>query len=368
MSVVRKSVFLGWLVVGPVLVAQAPAPPGATPPTVRVVAPRPLAESTRYTVPGRTEPLAQVRVFTRATGTVRERRFDIGERVEAGAVLAIVDAPDVDRAVDAAAAAIEQAEAQAKVAEVVARRAASLAEQQVGSAEDAEVRAAEAAAAAAAVRRARAEHARLLEVQGFAVVRAPFAGIVAARNVERGDRVRGDASGPDDWLYLLAGVGQLRFVTAAAPELALRVDGQPQAVVSFREHPGREFPVVRALRSGVFAAEAGSMRIELLLDNAGMDLPPGMTGTATFVLPAPTSAFLVPNNAVQLREGRTFLAVVDAGRIRRLEVVVGKVRGNDVEVEHARLRGDSQVVLNPNALLTDGVAVQVAAMAAEAKR
>lgn len=358
MNVVVWNVFLGGVLLGSTVSGQAQGAPPGSPPTVRVTAPKPVTAATRYTVPGRTEPFAQVRVFTRATGTVRERRFDIGARVAAGEVLAIVDAPDVDRAVAAAAATVEQAEAQAKVAEVVARRAAALAEQQVGSAEDAEVRAAEAAAAAAAVRRARAEHARLLEVQGFAVVRAPFAGIVAARNVERGDRVRGDASGAEDWLYELVAVEQLRFVTAAAPELALRVDATPQATVTFREYPGRDFPVVRALRSGVFAAAEGSMRIELLLDNPGMEMSPGMTGSATFVLPVAGSAFLVPSNALQLREGRSSVAIVEAGRIRRLEVVVGRTRGNEVEVAHAGLQPGSQVILNPNALLADGAEVR----------
>lgn len=364
MNVVGRNVFLGWMMLGPVAFAPAQAAPAATPPTVRVVAPKPVAETTRYTAPGRTEPLAQVRVFTRATGIVRERRYDIGERVLAGAVLAIVDAPEVDRAVAAAAAAVEQAQAQAKVAEVVARRAATLAEQQVGSSEDAEVRAAEAAAAAAGVRRAQAEHARLVELQGFAIVRAPFAGIVAARNVERGDRVRGDASGAEDWLYLLVGVEQLRFVVAAAPELALRVGATPQATVTFREYPGRDFPVVRALRSGVFAAAEGSMKIELLLDNPGMEMPAGMTGSATFELPVATSAFLVPNNALQLREGRSSVAIVEAGRVRRVEVVAGRMRGNEVEITSALLQAESQVILNPNALLADGAVVQAVAQSA----
>ncbi len=335
-------------------------PAQAPPPTVRVVAPTLAATGETYNVPGRTEPLEQARIFTRATGIVRERRFDIGDRVAAGAVMAVIDVPEIDRGVEAAQAAIEQAEARAASAAAIARRAQALAEQDVASREDAEVRASEAAAAEAAVRIARAEHARLLELQRFATVRAPFDGIVAARNFDRGDRVRGDAAGAEGWLYQLVRVDELRFVCTAAPDLALRVSASPRAVVRFREFPGREFAVVRALRSGVFDPVVGTMRVELLLANVDLTLPAGMTGTATFALDAAPGTFLVPTNALQLREGSASIMVVEDGKATRIEVAAGRTRGTTIEVASARLTARSQVIVNPNALLRDGDAVQLA--------
>ena len=64
-----------------------------------------------YELPGRTEPLESALIFTRATGIVRERKFDIGDQVKAGDVLAIIDAPEIDREVEAARAAMDQAAA-----------------------------------------------------------------------------------------------------------------------------------------------------------------------------------------------------------------------------------------------------------------
>ena len=67
---------------------QRRAAGAAAPMTVRVAMPQPLTATDAHAVPGRTEPAERAHVFTRATGIVRERRFDIGDRVEAGAVLA----------------------------------------------------------------------------------------------------------------------------------------------------------------------------------------------------------------------------------------------------------------------------------------
>jgi membrane fusion protein, multidrug efflux system len=138
------------------------------------------------------------------------------------------------------------------------------------------------------------------------------------------------------------------------------VAATPRAVVRFREFPGREFPVVRALRSGVFDPDVGTMRIELVIANGEFLLPAGMTGTATFTLDVAPGTFLVPTNAVQLREGVASLAIVDGGKVRRLEVGTGRTLGTRIEVVSAQLTPTTPVIVNPNALLRDGDAVQIA--------
>ena len=105
---------------GTVAVAQA------GPAVVRVAMPVTATATESYEVPGRTEPLESARIFTRANRIVRERRFDIGDRVAAGDVLAVIDAPDLDRAVDAARAAREQAEVRYTNAKEVAERVPAL--------------------------------------------------------------------------------------------------------------------------------------------------------------------------------------------------------------------------------------------------
>lgn len=353
---------LALLAVPGVLPAQQPAPaaPAAPPTTVHTTLPQPLAATDAVVVPGRTEPIESARIFTRATGIVRERRCDIGDRVEAGRVLAVIDVPDLDLAALAAVAQVEATRVRAEHARAEAERTGPLVESDAMSREEADRRIAEAAAAAAALRVAEAEAARLRELQGFATVKAPFAGVVAARNFDRGDRVRGDTAGVEGWLYELVSLGQLRFVVPAAPELAMRLGEAPLPTVRFREFPGRTFPAKALRQSRVFDAASGTMRVELLLENGDLVLPAGLTGEATFTLPPLPGSFLLPNNTLQLRAGQPTLAIVRAGRIALLPVAVGRTRGTTVEVTHAELSPTTPVVINPNALLRAGDAVRVA--------
>ena len=69
--------------------------------TVRTVAPAPATEARTFDLPGRTEPIEQARIFSRATGTVKERPLDIGDRVKEGDTLFIVEAMKTMNAITA---------------------------------------------------------------------------------------------------------------------------------------------------------------------------------------------------------------------------------------------------------------------------
>lgn len=339
------------------LLAQAPA----MQPVVRVAAPLPAADTAAYALPGRTEPIESARVFTRATGIVRERVFDIGDAVTAGQTLAVIAVPDLDRAVEAARAALEQAEVRAANARTLAGRSNELLASNAISREEADQRNADASAAGAAVRVAQAELARLEELQGFATVRAPFDGVVTARNFERGDRVRGDAATAEGWLYQIARLDTLRFVVGATPDLALRLATGTEGRVTFGEFPGRTFTARVARTSRAFDPATGTMRVELLLENRDLVLPAGLTGSVAFALPPPPGTWRVPTNALVLTGGRSAVAVVRDGIVAYVDVRPGRNLGAQVEVTSAALASDAAVILNPNALLRAGDRVTVEA-------
>ena len=79
-------------------------------------------------------------IFTRATGIIRERRFEIGDVVKSDDALAIVDAPEIDRAVEAARANVEQAIARATNARSLSNRSLRLLKSEVVSEEESEQR------------------------------------------------------------------------------------------------------------------------------------------------------------------------------------------------------------------------------------
>lgn len=340
------------------LTAAAPLP-AAEKAAVRTVLPVLSTAPATYELPGRTEPLESAAIFTRATGIVRERRFDIGDRVKAGDVLALIDVPDLDRAVEAAQATVAQAASRARTARQVGDRAAALLASRAVSREESEQRVSIADETEAALEVAKADLARLEELRKFATVHAPFEGTIAARNFDRGDRMRGDSATSEGWLYRLVRLDTLRFVISATPDLALRLSNESEAAVRFNELPGRVFTAKLSRTSKVFDTASGTMRAEFLIDNPDLLLPAGLTGLAVFSLPPPAGTFSLPANTLVVRQGKSMVAVVSAGKVNYVDVLPGKNAGMTLEVTSAALTPESPVIVNPNALLRAGDLVEV---------
>lgn len=336
-------------------------------PVVRTVVPAAATAVRSYDLPGRTEPVEQARIFSRATGVVKERPVDIGDRVKEGDTLAVIDIPDIDRELEAAKATVDQATARAEIARSTANRSVGLLESQAVSREVTEQRQASAAELEAGVRAAKAEVSRLEELQKFGVVTAPFKATVAARRIDRGDFVRGDSSAIGEWAFHLVRLDQLRFAVGATPDVALRLTEETEASVKFAELPGRSFPAKVSRSSQLFDTATGTMRVELLLENPDLTLPAGLTGIATFTLPPAPDTYLLPNNTLILREGKSMVAVVEEGKLKLIDVLPGRNLGPQMELTSAGLKPDSQVIVSPNAMLRPGDAVNATPLAAPTK-
>lgn len=353
-STVPRSFLAAFLVSSP-LAAQEPV-------SVSTVLPQPSTAASAYELPGRTEPVEQATIFTRATGIVRERRFDIGDRVKAGDVLAVIDVPEIDREVESARAAVDQAESRASNARLVAERADVLMKSKAISQEDSEFRITTSQTAEAALRLARSELNRVEELQKFGTVTAPFDGTISARNFDRGDRMRGDSSTAEGWLYRLSRLETLRFVIQATPDLALRLSKESEAEVRFNELSGKTFSAKISRSSKVFDTESGTMRVEFLIENNDLKLPAGLPGTAALKLPPTSETFTLPNNTLIIRQGKPLVAVVRAGKVGFLEVLPGRNLGPTVEVTSAQLTQETPVIVNPNAMLKEGESVKSTAV------
>lgn len=350
-SPVISSALLALLAASSSLVAQEK-------PAVRTVQPVISISEASYEIPGRTEPIEQATIFTRATGIVSERKYDIGDRVKTGDVLAIIDTPEVAREVEAARASVEQAQSRADNARQVADRSTNLLKNRAVSQEESEQRVSTAVEADAALRLAQAELARAEELLKLSTVTAPFDGTISARNFDRGDRMRGDSSTAEGWLYRLSRLAVLRFVISATPDLALRLKEGAEASVKFPELPGQTFTAKYSRASRVFDTASGTMRIEFLIENKELVLPAGLTGTAAFKLPPAPGTVVLPNNTLVLRQGKSLVATVKEGKVSYVEVLAGRNLGPTLELTSAALTPESLVIVNPNAMLREGDAVE----------
>jgi membrane fusion protein, multidrug efflux system len=294
------------------------------------------------TVPATVRARQRATLTARVAGSVLALPFREGDAVPAGAVVARVEG----RALRAALAA---AEADREAAEADRVRAATLLSR--GAATPRETEQANARAAAA---RAGAEAAR--EALGYAELRAPFAGRVAARPANVGDVVM-----PGAPLVEIDGEGGLEVVAAVAEDLVARLSPGERLAVDI---DGQSSPIEATVRAVAPSGDAVTHRVQVRADiprtagvRSGMFArlrlapAPAAKGAATA-----EARLVVPASALVRRGGLSGVFVVSDGRVRLRWLAVGEPEAGTVEVR-AGLRDGERVVTDPSGLV-DGAAVQ----------
>jgi len=339
-----------WILLGSTVIAAGP--------TVQIVQPSRPDSISLVRLPARTAPSEEAEIFSRATGIVSERRVDIGDRVKAGDILAMIEAPEIQRALERSSAGVVQASARAELARNALQRARSMSKNRVIAEEALDERESAAKTAEADLLAAQAELHRMEELKKFQTIRAPFDGTISSRTTDRGDHIEGDRSQSGRGLFRLVRLDELRVELDAPPAAALRLKPGQSASVEFPELAGRKFPATVSRSSSVIDTSSGTMRVELKLPNPDLLIPAGLTGVATIEVDADSSSLELPTNAIVVRDGKSHVAAIRDGKVAFLPVQLGKNRGKKIEVISG-VSTDDSLIVSPNALLNEGDPVQI---------
>jgi multidrug efflux system membrane fusion protein len=334
--------------------------------SVRIVRPEPASGISTLSLAGRTAPAEQALILSRASGFVAERRVDIGDRVKAGDVLVVIEAPEVEQELLRARASIDQMKARLELARSTLERGESLVGQGHVSVQTLDERRATKMAADADLAAALADVKRLEEVRSFQTVRAPFDGTVVARQVERGDRVSAESGQQGNFLLRIAHLDELRIEIDVPQSYALAVEKGAAAKVSFAELPGQMLTARVGRTSQAIDPASNTMRAELLMPNPGSRIPSGLNGQVTIELPAVGGAVTVPTNTLLTRGGEQMVATADDNdRVELKRVAVAKDLGERVVISSGLTERD-RVIVSPNALLQVGDHVEIVTPTARA--
>ena len=350
-------------------IAEAvPAAKDKKPPlrSVRVVRPEAAAGTSTLTLAGRTAPKEQALVSSRASGVVAERKVDIGDHVKEGDVLVVIEAPEIEQELQRARASVDQMKARLELARATLGRAESLVGKGHVSEQTVDERRATKMGADADLAAALAEVKRLEEVKSFQTIRAPFEGIVVARQVERGDKVSADSGQQGGYLLRIADLADLRIEIDVPQSYSLQVVPGVEAKVAFAELPDQALKARVARSSGLVDQTSSTMRAELLMPNPGHRIPAGLSGQVTLELGTTDGTVTIPTNTLITREGRQMVATVDEqDRVRLKPVTVARDLGERVVIPTG-LTVNDRVIVSPNALLRAGDQVEILTPTAKA--
>jgi RND family efflux transporter MFP subunit len=186
-------------------------------------------------------------------------------------------------------------------------------------------------------------------------VRSPAGGIVGARYLEEGERVR-----PQDKILSLIDTTSLFAIFPVREKDALRVEKGMSAVVLI-DGTGEKHGGVVDLVYPQADSQSLSFLVRVLLHGSNNILKPGMFARVTVTLGPPKSAIFIPESSIFNRSnsGDASIFIVNGRTLSERKIVLGSSYGEDREIT-AGINAGEIVVTRPDSVLREGSNVTLA--------
>jgi RND family efflux transporter MFP subunit len=345
---------------------------GNSPPRVTVAVARPTPADAQRVLPGNALPLLEASLYARATGYIKTRFVDIGDRVKEGQLLAVISSPDIDDQLAQARANLAQAKAQLKLAQANSVLAASIVERDEGArqAVSAEQRDTDSATYKTTLAQVEASRAsiqvnaaavqRYVDLQGFEKIIAPFPGVITQRNIDRGDLVSADSTALE--LFHLMRTDVLRVFVNVPQTFATGVKVGQKAIVYRREEPQKQYTGKVTRTADALELNTRTLLTQVEVPNRDNVFRPGMYLQVKFIFDRSVRSVRIPAAALAMRTGAPRVGVLDEQyRVHYRTVQLGRDFGAEIEVI-AGLKSGERVVVHPGDDLPEGTAVNAVAL------
>jgi len=338
------------------------------------------AVTNTLSIAGEFLPYQDVELHAKVSGYIRQISVDIGDRVKAGQVLAVLEVPELVAQVEGADAGVRHSKEEIRRAknevsrakashdalhseamrleQVAKQRPELIAQQEIDDAEakdlasEAQVEVAKSALAAAEqqLEVSKATHSQVTAMQDYSRIVAPFDGVVTWRYADTGALIQAGTSNANSApVVKLAQVNVLRLRIPVPESVADGVhigtigDVRVQAT-------GERFSAKVARFTDSFDRSTRTMQVEFDIPNPGYKLSPGMYADVVLEIQKRADAITVPVQAITYDNDKRSVLLVDAqNRVQVRDIRTGIEAPNRVEVLAGLQPGDRVIVGNLSA-------------------
>jgi RND family efflux transporter MFP subunit len=329
-------------------------------PTVAIVTPTAVENQQGLDLPGRLEAYIRAPIYARVPGYLKSWKYDIGGKVKAGDLLAEIDTPDLDQQLMQARAALNVAEANAKLAQITAERWQSLAGTDAVAKQDVDQRNFTWNANVAQVKAAQANVDQLVAEESFKRLVSPFNGIVTARETDIGALINVGASGGAE-LFVVSETTKLRVYVSVPQNYVPSVPPGTKATIRVPEHPDKTYSGTVEASAQAVNPSTGTTLMQIIVDNGAGELMPGGYASIHLQIAGAAHVLSVPSSALIFDAKGLSIATVDAGNHVVIKPVsIQRDLGSVVELASG-LAATDRVIQNPPDGVGNGDAVRLAA-------
>jgi RND family efflux transporter MFP subunit len=331
--------------------------PGADSP-VPVVAVTRVERADLYrevSVPAEFRPYAEVDLHSKVAGYVQQMKVDIGDRVEAGQLLAMLEVPELKDQLDHDLAAEQRADADYRDAHLAYTRLVAVNRQHPNLVAQQDLDTAEAkdATASGALAGAKADVGKDRTLVDYTRISAPFDGVITRRYADPGALIQAGTTSQTQSMPVvrLSDNYRLRldFPVSVDYVRGIRV-GEP-LTVRVESLGGKTLTGTIARFTQAVDASTRTMTAEMEVENKDLAIVPGMYATVILRAEHHPNALAIPVEAVPAGS-RTAWVVTSANRVEERPISLGMETSTRYEVLSGLREGERVMIGNPAQLRT----------------
>ena len=185
-------------------------------------------------------------------------------------------------------------------------------------------------------------------------VKAPFAGVISAKNYEDGELYGGQP------ILVLTQLDRLKALVAIPETYFPLFKTGMKLTLTSEIYPNKVFPATVEIVYPTIDPSSHTFQCKIVIPNGNNLLRPGMYMTTTIGL-GKANALIIPYQAVEKLVGANdrYVFVVEEGRAKRVSVTLGQRFDQDIEIIAPEIVSGVEVVTTGQHKLVDGVKVNV---------
>ncbi|MCD0489256.1 efflux RND transporter periplasmic adaptor subunit [Pedobacter sp. MC2016-14] len=288
--------------------------------------------STQLRMPAELISFQQVDIYAKVSSFVKDLKVDIGTQVTKGQLLMVLEAPEISSQLSAAESRLKAMQAIYEASKSNYTRIYETSKTPgTISKNDLDQATARKNSDYAQYQAAVATSKEVGIMRGYLEIRAPFSGVISARNINLGAYVGPAGKGSDLPLLTIQEQGKLRLSVAVPEIYTSYLNKGDEMNFTVKSLPDTFSAKIQRL-AGALDLRLRSERVEMDVDNKGKRLLPGMVAEVILPLNPKDSSFVIPKTAlVNSAEGIFVIGVVD-GKAKHINVTTGRELDGQIEI------------------------------------
>ncbi|GAB3888223.1 efflux RND transporter periplasmic adaptor subunit [Spirosoma agri] len=310
--------------------------------------------SSTLQIPGELVAFRDVDIYAKVSGFIKTLNVDVGSEVRQGQLLALAEAPELSAQLSSAQSKLKGQEAVSIGSKANYERILEASKfSGAVSKNDVDQALAKRNADLAQLEAAKSAYREVADLKKYLEIRAPFDGIISARNASTGAYIGPSGKGSEFPLFVLTEQKKLRLVISVPEAYTGYVDQNDAVSFSVKAFPDKKFTGQVKRQAGALDKRLRSERVEIDVANTDKKLLPGMIAEVTVPLPTKNNTFIVPKSAIVNSTTGVFIIKNSNGKAEWVPVKRGLEADEKVEIFGQLTEGD-QFVKAANEEIRDG--------------